>query len=389
LKYCPTCNREVTEGSVCPADGTPVQIRVQQRKDPFIGALLGERWKLDKQIGQGGMGAIYRGTDIRTQEVSAVKVLHPESDAPEEHAARFKQETQLLAQLNHPNVVRMLDSGATAEGRMYLVMEYLQGRTLDEVVPEEGIPVDSAVAVLEEICAGVKAAHARRLVHRDLKPENIFIARQPDGTAVVKVIDFGLAKQMKSDAEKTALTLAGKVVGSAGYVAPEHIVGGRVFTEQSDIYALGAIFYFMLTGRKPYQGESIANIMQAQIREKPPGLNLPEDHPAMAFEPVVRRAMTRAPEKRYLTTDALLAAVHQVLRKVQNPGNSRSDNNTLSMSGLTIKLSTARLSESNKSVAFGLGVAVGAALLLALFLGVTAVQHFSSRPPSTPTPANP
>jgi serine/threonine-protein kinase len=286
-------------------------LRVKGPKDPLLGVMVKGAYRLDKKLAAGGMGAIYRATEVSTGRWVAVKLLLPGSEHLDEHVRRFTREAQTLERLRHRNVVELLDHGCTPTGTLFIVMEYLTGKTVEDVVPEDrGIPVDAIVEIMEQACAGVGAAHKQRLVHRDLKPANIYLAQQPDKTALVKVIDFGLAKPMVD--RETQLTSVGKVVGSAGFIAPEHILGSRDFQESSDIYGLGAVLYFMLTGRKPYDGNDIVSVMTAQVHEKPPPLNL---SPSMndAFAPVVSRAMARKPEKRFRTTEDLLAEVHAAL----------------------------------------------------------------------------
>jgi serine/threonine protein kinase len=331
----------------------------RRSKDTYVGRVLRKRYALDVRVGEGGMGLVYRAFDLqKDRAVVAVKLLPLRTDEEgQEHAARFEKEADLMRRLRHPNIVRYLDHGRES-GLLYLVMELLDGKTLSDAVPQAGVDWSTAVDVVEEICDALRSAHAQQVIHRDMKPDNVFLARQPDGSAIVKVIDFGLAKDVGEDGP--ALTMMGKVVGSAGYIAPEHILGGRSFTEQSDVYAVGAILFFMLTGRRPYQGMGVPQIMQAQVNEKPPHLDLPDDHPNMLLEPVVRRAMSRSIDKRYPSVDALMSAVHAAVAPLKRPRAA-----TLVLSGLTVVRQAVRdqVRRGEPALALAAGMVTGLAIL--------------------------
>ena len=363
MKVCPVCKLERVDGTHCPRDGTPLVAK--RNKDPLEGRTLKGRWLLEARVGEGGMGLVYRCRDVRTDGVAAVKILqYRTDDEGREHAARFAHETELLYRLQHPNIVQYLDSGSERD-LSFMVMEFLTGKTLQEAVPRGGLAYETAVDVLEEVCAALETAHKQLVIHRDMKPDNVFIAAQPDGSAVVKVIDFGLAKALETD-ESAALTMTGKVVGSAGFIAPEHILGGRQFTPQSDVYALGGILFYMLTGRKPYHGQGVAQIMQAQVAERPPQLGLPEGHRSLLLEPVVRRAMSRSVEKRYATVADFLAAVHAAVRPTH-----LSSSTTVVLGGVTVvkQVVTGVPARSNREPALALlaGMATGMVLLAGLY----------------------
>jgi serine/threonine-protein kinase len=236
--------------------------------------MLKGRYRLDEHVAHGGMGTIYKATQVTLNRTVAVKVLLEGLNDSEEHVARFRQEADLLSRIIHPNVVALQDYGQE-EGLLFMVMEFLEGQTLDGLVPAGGLSLDASLAIMEEVCTGVGAAHAAGLIHRDLKPENIFMARQKDGRSFVKVIDFGLARATASVQEAASeLTMRGRVVGSAGFVAPEHITGSRDFAPASDIYALGATLYFALTGKTPHAGNDNVAIMTSQLRNIAPPLGL-------------------------------------------------------------------------------------------------------------------
>jgi serine/threonine protein kinase len=339
LKICPVCGQRYREGDVCPRDN--VHLR-ELPPDPMSGKILKGRYRLEDQIGVGGMGAIYRATNVSNGRTVAVKVLQQALVESDEHVARFRQEADLLSRIMHPNVVSLLDYGQEGD-TIFMIMEHLTGHTLDAVVPPGGFDLDTALALMEEVCAGVGAAHQAGLIHRDLKPENIFFARQADGRSVVKVIDFGLARPVYAHEQPAGeLTMRGRVVGSAGYVAPEHITGGRDFTPVSDVYALGAVLFHLLTGRVPYSGEDNVAIMTSQLKQGPPPLGLPPGTPGLMLEGVIHRAMNRNPSLRYQSTDDMIKGMRFVVHKAGQLGKSRTDNNTLAISDVTIQLQAPR-----------------------------------------------
>jgi len=349
----------------CPADGTALRELAAPIRDPLQQRVLEGRYRLEGKVGEGGMGLVYRATRLQDGATVAIKILVERSGArANEDRKRFQREAQLLSQLNHPNLVALLDAGQADGGLLYLVMEYLEGRTLHEVVPDAGTGAEAAAAIMEEVCAALGAAHKAGVVHRDLKPENVFIARQRDGSHVVKVIDFGLAKAMETD-ESSRLTMTGKVVGSAGFIAPEHILGSREFTPASDIYALGGILFYMLTGHRPYAGESVAQVMEAQVKEKPPALGLPAGHEALVLEYTVRRAMSRKPEKRFSSTRDMQVSLQHAMKVLQ-----RRRTPTLTLNGMTVvrRALTSGTQARKQVLAAGAGVLVGLAALGAFWL---------------------
>ncbi|MBI5493443.1 MAG: serine/threonine protein kinase [Deltaproteobacteria bacterium] len=339
MRTCPRCKLKYLDSfEKCPADGAALSSVAAT--DPMFGRVLGGRYRLESRIGEGGMGWVYRATRTTDDTQVAVKLLIARSDERgREHRERFRREVGMLGRLRHPNVVSMLDAGEE-NGQAYMVMEYLQGRTLHDVVPAGGVPVRAAADIIQEVCEGLEAAHRAGLVHRDLKPENVFIARQATGVHVVKIIDFGLARATDVD-EESRLTQQGKVVGSAGYIAPEHILGSRDFTPASDIYAVGAVLFFMLAGRRPYEGDSVGAVMEAQVKERLPPLGLPQGHPSLVLEPVIRRAMSRQLDRRFPSTRDLGRTVEELLRA------SRGDRPiTTEIEGLTVIRQVRRLGRS-------------------------------------------
>jgi eukaryotic-like serine/threonine-protein kinase len=221
------------------------------------------RYRLERELGRGAMATVFLARDEELGRPVAVKLLEESAAADESLRRRFTREAQLAAGLSHPNVVQVFDVGE-ADGRPFIVMECVEGPTLAERLAAEGpLPPPEVAAIGRQVCAGLERAHAAGLVHRDLKPGNLIQGR--DGT--VKIADFGIAYA----AEATSLTEAGTILGTASYLAPEQAEGEAV-TEASDIYALGAVLYELLSGRPPYAFESLADVATRSRLSSPPPL---------------------------------------------------------------------------------------------------------------------
>ena len=238
----------------------------------LIGAVLAERYRLDALIGRGGMGVVYRARHLLLDRPVAVKLLRPQYLEDERAVQRFMREAQAMARVEHRNAVTIHDFGMMPDGGAYLVMEYIEGETLRALLTRVGTlaPAD-AVAVADQICGAVDAAHRQGVVHRDLKPENIMFKRSDDG-AIVKVVDFGLAKvtDPAAVAGKPQLTSAGDLFGTPAYMAPEFFEGEEVGA-RADVYSIGVITYEMLMGTPPFQG-TVQTIMSGHLFKDPPAI---------------------------------------------------------------------------------------------------------------------
>lgn len=311
MKQCPVCGAEHEDDlNVCPKDGAML-MKVAPGQGTHIGMVLKGTYRIEEKIGAGGMGAVYRALQIPLQRNVAIKVLLPHHQTSPELIQRFYRESRLLSGLSHPNIVGIIDFGNTESGMIYMVMEYLQGMTLSEMVPRgEGLPLDTVIGLLDQICSGVGAAHRHNMIHRDLKPSNILLNRATGDLIVVKVLDFGIAKLLETESEgETRLTQTGLAMGTPAYIAPEQISGG-VVDSRADIYALGAILYFMIAGRGAYNERSTPGILAKQLSEPPAeidfeGLGKPEAAPLME---VIYKAMALDPEERYATAEELSEA---------------------------------------------------------------------------------
>jgi len=262
------------------------------------GTRLG-RYEIVGAIGSGGMGEVYRARDPRLGRDVAIKVLPPAVAGDADRLRRFEQEARTVAALSHPNIVAIFDTGAdAAPGTAYVVTELLEGETLRSRLSAGPIPASTVGDLLAQVVAGLVAAHARGVVHRDLKPENLFLTR--DG--VVKILDFGLAKKAALDRDETAVetqTSAGTVLGTMGYMAPEQVRGLPV-DGRADIFALGAVAYEILSGRRAFEGPSPADTMAAILTAEPPSLApTGSGRTSGAFERIVRRCLKKDPEERF------------------------------------------------------------------------------------------
>jgi serine/threonine protein kinase len=292
--------------------------------------LLDARYELRARIGRGGMAEVYEAWDHRLAREVAVKLLHADCSRDAGVLERFRQESHTLAQLNHPNIVTLFDSGETAERRFYLVMERLRGQPFDALLRGyrargEVFGWRRLVAVLRPVCAALQAAHTRQIVHRDIKPSNLFLHRPGGGDEgdedFVKILDFGIVKMLtgaerRPGANIHTLTSDGLFVGTPHYASPESVepqLFGPVGVA-ADVYALGVIMYQCLAGVLPFEGEARARTVYLTAYEDPPLLRdrVPELLIAPAIDAVVMRALARRPEDRYPSVRALLAAIHQV-----------------------------------------------------------------------------
>ena len=280
--------------------------------EPSVGTVLADAYRLDERIGRGGMGTVYRATQLSLQREVAVKLIRLDRRHNPGAYARFAREIDLVSRLSHPHIVQVYDAGEAESGAAFFVMELLEGRRLDRHVIRGGLPREQAVALFRQLCAGVEAAHAKGLVHRDLSPANVFVV-ETGAEPQIKILDFGLAKS--GNAKDQGLTLDGQVLGTPGFMAPEQMASeefqpsGEV-DRRTDVYALGAVLYYMLAGRRAFIGKTAAATISLQLRGE--YLPLPRIH--QAFSPVVARALALDPDDR----PASVAELRQTVEAAAN-----------------------------------------------------------------------
>jgi eukaryotic-like serine/threonine-protein kinase len=272
-------------------------------QDPLVGQMLDGRYRVEGRVAVGGMATVYRAVDTRLDRELALKVMHPGLAADTGFVERFIREAKAVAKLAHPNVVGVFDQGADGT-YVYLAMEYVAGCTLRDVLRERGaLPARAVLDILEPVLAALGAAHRAGLVHRDMKPENVLIG--DDGR--VKVADFGLVRAV--DTQTSATT--GAVLGTVSYLAPEQIGHGPV-DQRTDVYACGVVLYEMLTGRKPYTGDTPMQVIFQHLNEDvpPPSAVVPGVAPQL--DALVARAACRYPQQRPADAVEMLAELREV-----------------------------------------------------------------------------
>jgi len=303
---CPTCHACHDAGTlVCGTDGTPLRAGVVPRT-------IDTKYRVDRVLGTGGMGAVYVAHDMRLDRDVAIKVVRADLIANPDARARFRREAQLVARLQHPGVVSVFDYGTLPGGAAFLVMEYVRGRDLRSVVKEGPQPPGFVARLLASIAEPIDAAHRLGILHRDLKPENILI---PDDSVVAaKVLDFGIAKALSAtEGEETragvaTLTAAGQPIGTPAYMAPEQLAGGTL-SERTDVYAIGVIGYELLTGELPFGRGSFVDVALRQV-ERAPALvrnDVPE-----TLKQAITASLSPDPRERPASAGALASTLRQV-----------------------------------------------------------------------------
>jgi hypothetical protein len=272
----------------------------------LIESPLDGRYRIEAEIGSGGMATVYLAFDEILERPVAIKVLALEISRDPSALERFRQEARAVAQLSHPHVVMVIDAGED-KGRPYIVFEHIKGETLKDRIKRVGaLPISEAVAYAIEIGRALEAAHERQLVHRDVKPHNVLI----DEEGRAKVTDFGIARSLEGESRQ--LTGVGRVVGTTEYVSPEQALGHEV-TGQSDVYSLGIVLYEMLTGEVPFKGKSSVDVAIKQVREGMPDVQKRRPEISAALAAAVERATAKEVENRYQSASELVRDLEHVL----------------------------------------------------------------------------
>jgi serine/threonine-protein kinase len=292
---------------VCPRDATPLTVEGAEGVDSLIGKVLGEAYQIVRLVGEGGMGRVYEARHLRLKERRfAVKVLHPELARDPEIVARFQREAESASSIGHPNVVDVYDVHKTHDGVPYMVGEFLEGQEFGSRLEQLGrIDVATAVHVARQVCRALSAAHKKGIVHRDMKPENVFLVDH-DGQTSVKVIDFGISKvgQTGPGTGKTNLTKTGVIMGTPSYMSPEQARGDKV-DHRADVYAVGAMLYHALTGKKPFETDDPTSTLSLVLTEEPTRPRKVNAEIPEGLELVVQRAMAKEASDRFATMQAL------------------------------------------------------------------------------------
>jgi serine/threonine protein kinase len=283
---------------------------VAREGDPLLGSTILGKYRIDAKVGAGGMGTVYRATRLLIGDQVAVKILHAEQNDPKA-ADRFRREAQAAARLKHPNAVTIHDFGITDDGLQYLVMEFVDGQSLRQIIKEQGPLTPSAAAeICNQTCAALDEAHRGNIIHRDIKPDNIIVNSTVTGLRV-KVLDFGIAK-LRDDVA-SHLTQTGSVMGTPHYMSPEQCLGEEL-DSRADIYSMGIVLYEMLCGRVPFSSPISTAVVVQQVSQPPPSLRTINLGITPQVEAVVLHTLEKRRDSRPATAGALAreltAAVH-------------------------------------------------------------------------------
>jgi len=263
------------------------------------------QYTLVRQIGEGGMGEVYLARHAMLRRPTAIKLLRPDRTS-EQTILRFEREVQQTSRLQHPNTVQIFDFGRTPGGTFYFAMECLIGMGLDKLVAEVGpLPESRVIYILQQVCGSLNEAHGLGLVHRDIKPENIYLCRTGGVFDVAKVLDFGLVMD-RGSSDGIKLSGAGAILGTPQYMAPEAFTNPGAVDARSDLYALGAVGYFLLTGRPPFDGQTVVELFQQQTKEKPRPPSEVVDLPILPdVDRVILACLEKDPMRRPKSANAL------------------------------------------------------------------------------------
>ncbi|MFH0899370.1 MAG: protein kinase [Pseudomonadota bacterium] len=305
---CDRCGKEIpAEALFCSMCGAS---RTQRDGDPMLGEVIAERYLLRERLGHGGSGTVYLADHITIRRKVAVKLLHHELSRDDLAMERFRREATTVGAIDNDHIVQVLDFGKTSDNRLFLVMEYLQGEVLSDVLlREQKLQVAKVVDVLTQLGEALMEAHAMGYVHRDLRPRNVFLARRRDRDGFVKLLDFGLAKLVEKSGDAASTSL-GMTFGDPRYMSPEQARGQPV-DRRADIYSLGVIGYEMLAGEPPFVGKKVLETLTRQIDEtpRPPSTKRSDTPPWL--EAVLMRALAKQPDDRFITVYRFVEAIRQ------------------------------------------------------------------------------
>lgn len=300
---CPRCGRQTTGYAFCPDDGAALV--AADGAPEGLGQI--DRYRLVRKIGEGASSEVFEAEHVHLGKRVAIKVLRRELARDPRAVERVRREARTTSAIGHGNIVEVEDFGSAPDGSVYLVMEWLRGETLAERIERGPLALAAAIGCVRQICAGLMAAHEAGVVHRDLKPANVYLAMQADGTEVVKLLDFGVARLLLSD---TRLTQHGMIVGTPDYIAPEQALGEDVDL-RADLYSVGVLLYRLATGTLPFSGDSLLAILHQHAVKppEPPRQRAPDRGIPAALEAVIMRCLEKRPENRFATADQLRRAL--------------------------------------------------------------------------------
>ncbi|HTD21274.1 MAG TPA: protein kinase [Terriglobales bacterium] len=317
MKYCDICHQTYpTEFTTCPRDQSPLRTTTELLQ----GMVLRGKYEIQEKLGAGGMATVYLAKHKAFSELRAIKVVSSRNLEDQNFIRRFKTEAVITRKLQHPNAVRVDDLDETEDGRPFIVMEYVQGANLRSTIQNEGpLPVKRALNIAAQAAAALAAAHELGITHRDIKPDNILLIRQPDGSDLVKVLDFGIAKVREGSFDIGAgytATQTGLIIGTPQYISPEQAKGehGDQIDGRADLYSLGIVLYEMVTGQLPFQSQTAVGMLMHHLQTPAPDpkvvkpdLNIPP-----ALSALLQKALEKDPANRYQTAQDMLRAIQAV-----------------------------------------------------------------------------
>jgi len=298
----------------CPHDSTPLVLI----SDPLIGVTLAQGFKLVEAVGRGAMGSVYKAiSTVDAGEIVAVKILHKSLVGDLEPVRRFKMEAELTSRLSHRNIISVDDFGLLDDGRPYMIMDFVSGVCISDIIERNGpMALQEALPIFMQVASALAHAHEQNIIHRDVKLSNIMLVNMPHQRDVVKLVDFGIAKKLQSGddyrEENRGVTEGGQVVGSPLYMSPEQCMG-QTLDRRTDVYSLGCVMYYVLTGRPVFTAESVMQLMQHQIARMPKSLRALTPSINEEVERIVLKALAKDPEDRYQSMGELFSALEQAL----------------------------------------------------------------------------
>jgi serine/threonine protein kinase len=317
MKYCPACHKTYpTDYNVCPADQTGLQSTHELQP----GMIIRSKYEILDQIGIGGMGIVYRGRHLTFNEMCAIKVVNEGVAGDANFLQRFQTEAVVTRKLRHPNAVRVDDFDYTDDGRPFIVMELVEGKSIGEILLEQGpFAVPRALRIVTQAAQALGVAHQLGVVHRDIKPGNILLTKDEQGQEMAKVLDFGIAKLREAageDGKSSGMTMTGMLVGTPLYMSPEQFMGkkGGEIDGRTDIYSLGVVLYQMVTGQAPFDGDTLYSLMMQHMEGnvKPPHERVPELHLPEALSQVILKAIDKSRDQRFQTAEEFIAAMDEI-----------------------------------------------------------------------------
>ncbi len=282
----------------------------EDAQDQWIGKVVSDRYRIEAKLGAGGLGMVFRAVHAGLERPVAIKVLHPQLLPNAALRQRFEREVKMLSMLAHPHIVTMTDSGVLEDGTGYLVMELLEGVSLEDRLKKGTLTPEESITVCRQILLALVLAHEKGVLHRDIKPANVFLQPLGGGGVHVKLLDFGLAKMRSEDAAYPTLTADGTILGTPTYMAPEQAAAGST-DASSDLYSLGIVFFEMLTGRPPFTGPAPLELIRAHLATPVPELD--EVHPGLAptseLRALIKKTLAKEKEDRFRSAAEMLTAL--------------------------------------------------------------------------------